>query len=658
MENLEIIEIEENYPRFDEFYRLYSTIFTKKEEIETEENLKKYLSYKKTGYYGKNDYHILLLLNKSNDIIGFLIGDFYSDPGISFIEFLGIDKKYRDNGFSKILFNKFLKICENDALISKSKLNGVIIEVEKPEVIDSPGSFTYWDKLGFKKIECKYIQPSLSINKESEKNLMLMYYGISEKYLKKETLVSALKAYFKYAMSKEEPDDLDELKILDESIKNYYVTLTKLGSAWFVHPHIHYFSTFDILGISKEKIESIDKKLNKILSGIVSIGSYKLENEVDDETMFRIERDRIDFSEKYLEKRYIMRGKLNLELPEFVMYAPYDATGLMEKIPADIDVFCSFNSIGTLTIDVNVKIKTTLTLGSLIYLENSRNVYIYDKRIEDFIKEIINKMKLLDEKELIMKVYPFIFVTEYGGKLSYEEIYGITEMDPSYWQVSKMELLEHKKKDISIVKDIMAYYEYNASMVASKSKNVYIENLEEIAGIQFSEVKNYENVEEKVLLMAESEYVVEIERLRIQYMLLYSLLNLLENKNVTRKYSLEYAQLLDIEKRLVRKMDEIELTDTEHFASLKMIFKDSQDRLGITELKRRVVTLENNIKEEIQIRSEITQVKRTNALNILIFLLILIQIVEPFFPRNLQYIIFIIVIVSAFVLFYSFLQIK
>lgn len=115
------------------------------------------------------------------------------------------------------------------AINSNSRLNGILIEVEKPKIIDNPGSLSYWDHLGFKKIECKYVQPPLSEWKGRVDNLILMYLSIDEKNLKKETLLSAVEDYFKYAMSKEKPSDLEEFKALSKNIKTKYVKLTKLA---------------------------------------------------------------------------------------------------------------------------------------------------------------------------------------------------------------------------------------------------------------------------------------------------------------------------------------------------------------------------------------------------------------------------------------------
>lgn len=65
METIEIEEIDENYAYINDFYTLYENLFPVKEEAETLENILKYLRLKKTDFYGKNNYHVLLLkINK------------------------------------------------------------------------------------------------------------------------------------------------------------------------------------------------------------------------------------------------------------------------------------------------------------------------------------------------------------------------------------------------------------------------------------------------------------------------------------------------------------------------------------------------------------------------------------------------------------------
>ena len=651
MEGIEIEEIDENYAYFNDFYTLYKNLFPVKEEAETPENILKYLRLKKTDFYGKNNYHVLILkINKK--ISGFLIGDYYFRSGISVIEFLGIEDKYRGKSYSKILFKKFLEVVEQDSIKANAKLNGILIEVEKPEIMDNPGSFTYWDHLGFKKIECKYVQPSLSEEKGPAENLMLMYLGINEKNLKKETLLSAVEDYFKYAMFKEKPSDLKEFKTLSESIKTEYVILTKLGSTWFIHPSIHYFFNVDTSDIFSKGIDARKKFNQKLLKNIVSIGSINISNETMDDIYFRIERDRIDFSQNYLEKRYILRGSIDYKLPESIYYSPYENMSITENIPSEIKILFSYNSIGVVTIEFILNIKTTVSTGNLIYLENSGNVYLMGKSLNDFIKEILINIGL-SNYPVRVNSYPLVFVKEYGGKLPPLEIYGITEIDPSYWQISPLELHRNTKKDISIVRNINVFYEYSASLVASKDLYNYIENIEEITGIQYGQIDG--DAEKTALSIVEAEYAVEIERLRVQYTLLYTLFSILENKNITKRYSMEYGQLLEIQKKLVRKMDEIMLIDTERFPSLKRIFKDAQDRLGISELKGKITDLQNNIKEEIKIRSEVAQTLRTNILNILIFILIVIQIFEPYLMKEYAYVIYAIVIIAGLSLIYSFI---
>lgn len=655
MENIEIIEIDENSLEIDEFYQIYGRLFPRREEVETVDNIKKYLSLKKTGFYGKNNYHILIL-KLNNKVIGFIIGDYYFSSGISFIEFIGIDSSYVKRGYSKILIEKFLDLVKEDSARSNSILNGILIEVEKPESIDSPGSFPFWDHMGFKKIECKYVQPPLSDDKEPAKDLMLMYLGIYKKNLDKRTLISAVMDYFKYAMSKEDPSQLEELKILEDSINTDYVVLTKLGSSWFIHPRIRYFYSVDIGDIFSEKINFLELLDSKWKKKAVAIGQKKISNESIEEIHNRIERDKIDFSSNYLENRYIIRGVLDLETPKFITYSPHETIRPNEKIPAEIKILYSFNSIGILTIEFIINVKTTVSTGTLIYLENSSGVYIMEKQLKNYIREIITESISIKEKNVVdVDPYPFIFIPEYGGELTPPEIYGITEIDPSYWEVSSIELRNHSKMDISIVSGIQVYYEFLSSLVVSENKNNYIENIEEIAGIQIADIPSNENIEETALSIVEAEYSVEVERLRVQYVLLYTLFKILEGKNITTKYTLEYGQLLEFQKKLIRKLDEIMLVDTEKFPSLKRIFKNAQERLGITELKSKIVDIQNSIKEEIQVRSGIAQTQKGNVLNILIFLLILIQFLEPFPFKSYGYIRYAIVLIPAAVLIYSFI---
>ncbi|MGC8645899.1 MAG: GNAT family N-acetyltransferase, partial [Thermoplasmata archaeon] len=95
------------------------------------ENIRKYLQYKISDFYGRNNYHVLIA--KESKLLGFIIGDYYANSSFGVIEFLGVREESRGKGISKLLLNEFEMLIRADAKNCGEELKGIMIEVEDPQ---------------------------------------------------------------------------------------------------------------------------------------------------------------------------------------------------------------------------------------------------------------------------------------------------------------------------------------------------------------------------------------------------------------------------------------------------------------------------------------------------------------------------------------------
>lgn len=196
----------------DFYYSILEPSFDK-EQLETYEQLLETLSKKKTNFFGKNSYHILIFFNKDNIILGGIIYDYFINSNTGLIEYIVTSKSAKKQGIAS---HAFLQACKNLNVEAHqngfNNINFICCEVEK--VLSTKQSNHYfWDKFGFKRLDFDYIQPPL----EEGKNMVRdMNFGIitnaenaqfSQKSISREVLTSILHDYAYYTMRIETPEN-------------------------------------------------------------------------------------------------------------------------------------------------------------------------------------------------------------------------------------------------------------------------------------------------------------------------------------------------------------------------------------------------------------------------------------------------------------------
>ena len=152
------------------FYeKLYIDQFPDSQERESLANITRYLALKERGWYGANNYHVLVM-QMNGKAIGGAIFDYFARPNAGVIEFLFVQSDARRQGLGGALLEATERTLGRDARERAGKsLMAIAAEMNdpfrRPAVPDNVDPFEragIWGKWGYMKIAFPYIQPALS----------------------------------------------------------------------------------------------------------------------------------------------------------------------------------------------------------------------------------------------------------------------------------------------------------------------------------------------------------------------------------------------------------------------------------------------------------------------------------------------------------------
>ncbi len=164
------------------FYRkLYVAEFPDPDERESLLNMKGYLAAKARGWYGKNNYHIVVAEIDGVPMGGAVI-DYLAKPNVGVIEFLFIGKRHRVKGLGHALLNATIRLLRADARERIGRpLAAIVAEMNDPfRRPDTPDNFdpfersVIWGRWGFARLGFRYVQPALSRRQKPVKCLVLI----------------------------------------------------------------------------------------------------------------------------------------------------------------------------------------------------------------------------------------------------------------------------------------------------------------------------------------------------------------------------------------------------------------------------------------------------------------------------------------------------
>jgi hypothetical protein len=203
------------------FYEeLYVPEFPDTDERESLENIEKYLELKAKGWYGKNNYHIIIATEAGKLVAG-AIADFFAEANTGVIEFLVVSPLFRQGGMGKAILSATENLLVNDAKQKLGRdLDCIVCEMNDPfqpteikDNLDPVKRSLIWHKWGYSGLDFPYIQPALSAEQESVLNLMLIAKIFQKEWSKaipSQIVKVIVHEYLRWAMRIETPANCAE----------------------------------------------------------------------------------------------------------------------------------------------------------------------------------------------------------------------------------------------------------------------------------------------------------------------------------------------------------------------------------------------------------------------------------------------------------------
>jgi hypothetical protein len=214
------------------FYtEIYMENFPDPDERETFDNILTYLKNAETAENYR--YHIILVKDASNNIIGGGIFNYFIKPNAGVIEFIAVKSNTQSSGIGTLIYNHVLNIISADAYkIQKKKLDYVFCEIDSPEYSKaSIKKYLYfWDKHNFRRIDFAYVQTSLS---PVQSPVAGLWFTVSPKTGNNENIpgglvLEVLSDYMKYAMQIDNPSEHPVYQKMHSEIMSRDINLLRI----------------------------------------------------------------------------------------------------------------------------------------------------------------------------------------------------------------------------------------------------------------------------------------------------------------------------------------------------------------------------------------------------------------------------------------------
>ena len=211
------------------FHRgVYGAEFPDPDERESLANIERYLELKTAGWYGDNNYHVLIV-ESEGEIAGGAIADFLAEPNAGVIEFLVVAPGWRRAGLGRRLLDRTEEaICLDARRIGRPAPAWIVAEINDPFRIDlgadSLDPFLrarIWGQWGFRKLDFPYVQPALSETQRPVHHLLLAVKFVGERgddAVPSPALLATLRSYLRWAMRIENADANTEYRAMRDDL--------------------------------------------------------------------------------------------------------------------------------------------------------------------------------------------------------------------------------------------------------------------------------------------------------------------------------------------------------------------------------------------------------------------------------------------------------
>jgi GNAT superfamily N-acetyltransferase len=227
--------------------------FPNPDERESLEVLENYLQLKETGWYGKNNYHILVVLDGEKPVGG-SITDYLVEPNAGVIEYLVVQPEHRGQGLGRRLLEETERLLHVDADKGRNRpLDWIVAEMDDPYLTPGPTSgidhfslARIWHNMGYQLLDFPYLQPALSSDKKPVENLSMIVKLCSNRFKGSEIASTdveiLLREYLRWAMRIQEPEKNDVFNRMREFLEAAgQIELMSFGKylGWQKDAHLH-----------------------------------------------------------------------------------------------------------------------------------------------------------------------------------------------------------------------------------------------------------------------------------------------------------------------------------------------------------------------------------------------------------------------------------
>ncbi|MDT7769316.1 MAG: hypothetical protein QOI30_2326 [Mycobacterium sp.] len=255
---------------FERFYdECFIPEFPDLDERESLENIKAYLERKETGWYGKNNYHVVVMVDGDTPIGG-SISDYLVEPNAGVIEYLVVAPDHRGTGRGGQLIEHTERLLHEDAERSRGRrLDWIVSEMDDPYVTPGPSNRfdpfvrpRIWHKWGYRLLDFRYVQPALSSTKKPVENLLLAAKTCSDRFtdsVPARDVRALIHEYLHWAMRIDVPDDNQEFDEMCQFLERRgSIRLVRLSDylGWEKDTHLYI----------NEVVNEKDSKLDEVIT--------------------------------------------------------------------------------------------------------------------------------------------------------------------------------------------------------------------------------------------------------------------------------------------------------------------------------------------------------------------------------------------------------
>lgn len=163
------------------FYEdLFIPGFPDEDERESIETFRHNLVKREAGFYGDNNYHILMLVDGDRPV-AVSIFDYLAASNCGAIEYILVAEDQRGKGLGWKIHERSVELMRHDALkCGQPELNGIMLEVNDPfkvgaemDIVDPFERVLMWQRWGYRRLRFPYQQPALSAEQSAIDYLLI-----------------------------------------------------------------------------------------------------------------------------------------------------------------------------------------------------------------------------------------------------------------------------------------------------------------------------------------------------------------------------------------------------------------------------------------------------------------------------------------------------